>query len=161
MAGDIRLLFVDDEQDFVDFMVLRLRKQGFDVSAFTDPLKALEETEGKTFDVGLLDLKMPGMDGEELLRRLKERTPRMEIIILTGHGGIESAFRTGQLKAYEYLLKPCDYGELTAAINRAFARRIKAVQELKAERVDDLMKRAMYFSPQSLLEELRKLDAEE
>ena len=161
MAGDIRLLFVDDEEDFVDFMVMRLEKQGFVVSAYTDPLKALEETESKVFDVGLLDLKMPGMDGEELLRRLKERAPKMEIIILTGHGGVESAFRVGQLHAYEYLLKPCNYEELTAAINRAYGRRIKSVQQEKAERVDDLMKRAMYYSPQSLLEELRKLDEAE
>jgi len=157
MASKIRLLFVDDEEDFVTYMTKRLERHDLDVHAFMNPVKALKETENQTFDVGLLDLKMPEMDGEELLKRLKQRDPRMEIIILTGHGHVESAFRSAKAGAYEYLLKPCDFDGLVAAINNAYARRIKAVSGEKAGRVDDLMKDAGRMSPLALLKKLKSL----
>jgi DNA-binding NtrC family response regulator len=74
------------------------------VVAYLDPIEALEKKVGQSFDAALLDLKMPGIDGEELLRRLKDLDPLVEIIILTGHGSIESAFRTSRNGAYQYLL---------------------------------------------------------
>jgi DNA-binding NtrC family response regulator len=157
MAGKIRLLFVDDEKDFVTYMTKRLKRHDLDVHAYDNPVQALDETEGHTFDVGLLDLKMPEMDGEELLKRLKQRDPRMEIIILTGHGHVESAFRTAKAGAYEYLLKPCDFDQLVASINNAYAKRIKALSQEKAGRVDELMKGASGMSPLALLKKLKKL----
>ncbi len=158
MSERIKLLFVDDEPDFVDFMTRRLRRHDLEVAAYTDAVEALRETEGRTFDVGLLDLKMPQMDGMELQRRLKERDPRMEIIILTGHGSIETAFESGRLAAYEYLLKPCDFDQLVRAITNAYAKRIKALQGEKAQHVDSLMKRALSLSPLDLLKELKKIN---
>ncbi len=157
MAGKIRLLFVDDEKDFVTYMKKRLERHDLDVHAYNNPVQALDETEGQTFDVGLLDLKMPEMDGEELLKRLKQRDPRMEIIILTGHGHVESAFRTAKAGAYEYLLKPCDFDQLLAWINNAYAKRIKALDREKAGRVDELMKGAPGMSPLTLLKKLKDL----
>ena len=100
---------------------------------------------------------MPEMDGEELLNRLKERDSGMEVIILTGHGSIESAFRSGQSGAYEYLLKPCDFDGLISAINNAYARRIKALSGEKADQVDDLMKQAGGMSPLELFKRLKKV----
>jgi DNA-binding NtrC family response regulator len=158
MSRRIQLLFVDDEADFLEFMSMRLRRHDLDVAAFTSGVTALAETEGRQFDVGLLDLKMPEMDGMELLRRLKERDPRMEIIILTGHGSIESAFESGRRDAYEYLLKPCDFDGLVRGISTAYAKRIRALQADKAQRVDSLMKRALSFSPLDLLAELKKVN---
>ena len=98
MSEKIRLLFVDDEDEFVKYMTKRLTRHEIEVHAYTNPVQALEETAGQSYDVGLLDLKMPKMDGEELLNRLKERDPTIEIIILTGHGSIQIGlpFGTGR-----------------------------------------------------------------
>jgi DNA-binding NtrC family response regulator len=155
MGEKIQLFFVDDEQDFVKFVTKRLEPHGFEIHAYTNPVQALRETQGGRFDVGLLDLKMPEMDGEELLHRLKERDPAMEIIILTGHGSVESAFRSAQRGAYEYLQKPCDFNALVSSINTAYSKRIKALSADKADQVDDLMKHAGEMEPLTLLKRLK------
>jgi DNA-binding NtrC family response regulator len=159
MGDKIQLLFVDDEEDFVKYVTKRLKPHDFEVHAFTNPVQALQETDGESFDVGLLDLKMPDMDGEELLNRLKKRDPGMEIIILTGHGTIESAFRSAQRGAYEYLQKPCDFDALVSSINNAYSKRIKALSAEKAKQVDDLMKRAGEMKPLTLLKRLKNIHA--
>ena len=157
MTEKIRLMFVDDEEDFVDYMTRHLEGNNLEVRAFNSPIRALKETGGQTFDVGLLDLKMPGMDGEELLKKLKERDPGMEIIILTGHGSIESAFQASKDGAYEYLNKPCDFDVLLSAINNAYAKRIKNLNLDQTEQVNQLMKSAGRFSPLELLKRLKKI----
>jgi DNA-binding NtrC family response regulator len=157
MSEKIQLLFVDDEEDFVKYMTKRLEQHDFEIQAYTNPVQALREAEGANFDVGLLDLKMPEMDGEELLNQLKKHDPGMEIIILTGHGTIESAFRSARQGAYEYLLKPCDFDALVSAINNAYSKRIKALSAEKAQQVDDLMKRAGEMKPLTLLKRLKKI----
>jgi DNA-binding NtrC family response regulator len=157
MTDRIRLMFVDDEEDFVDYMTRHLEGNNLEVLAFNNPVQALKKTRGLNFDVGLLDLKMPGMDGEELLKKLKDRDPDMEIIILTGHPSIESAFRTSKDGAYEYLSKPCDFDVLLGAINKAYAKRIKNLNRDQSERVNTLMKSASRLSPLELLKRLKKL----
>jgi len=157
MTDKIRLMFVDDEEDFVDYMTRHLEESNLEVHAFQNPVQALKKTSGETFDVGLLDLKMPGMDGEEMLKKLKERDPHMEIIILTGHPSIESAFRTSKNGAYEYLSKPCDFDVLLGAINKAYAKHIKSLNRNQSERVNTLMKSASRLSPLELLKRLKKL----
>ncbi len=157
MSEKIQLLFVDDEEEFVSYMARRLKRHDFEVHAYTSPLEALEATAGQTHDVGLLDLKMPEMDGEELLSRLKERDPTIEVIILTGHGSIESAFRSATDGAYEYLLKPCDFDQLISSINSAYAKRIRTLDEARAAQVDELMGHAGGMSPLALLERLKEI----
>jgi DNA-binding NtrC family response regulator len=157
MTGKIRLMFVDDEEDFVEYMTRNLEGNDLEVHAFKNPVRALKETGGQSFDVGLLDLKMPEMDGEELLKKLKERDPGMEIIILTAHPSIESAFRTSKDGAYEYLSKPCDFDDLLSAINKAYAKRVKNLSRDQSERVNKLMKMAGRLSPLELLKRLKNL----
>ncbi len=157
MSDKIQILLVDDEEEFVNYMKKRLERHDLEVHAFTNPVVALEQSKGATYDVGLLDLKMPEMDGEQLLHRLKERDPGVEIIILTGHGSIESAFRSAKDGAYEYLLKPCDFDALVASINKAYAKRIKAISEAKAAQVTDLMQQADTMPPLTLLKELKRI----
>jgi DNA-binding NtrC family response regulator len=157
MGEKIQLLFVDDEEEFVNYMTKRLQRHELEIHAYTNPVEALEKTEGRTYDVGLLDLMMPEMDGEELLNRLKERDPTIEIIILTGHGSIESAFRSAQVGAYEYLLKPCDFDDLVSSINKAYAKRIRALSVAKAKQVDELMGHAEGMQPLALLQRLKKI----
>jgi len=155
MGEKIQLLLVDDEEEFVNYMTKRLERHDFEVHAYTHPVEALEKTRGRSHDVGLLDLKMPEMDGEELLNRLKERDPTIEIIILTGHGSIESAFRSAKVGAYEYLLKPCDFDDLVKSINTAYSKRIKAVGKEQAKEVEELMSHAGGMSPLDLLRRLK------
>ncbi len=159
MSQKIQLLFVDDEQDFVKYVTKRLALHDFEIHAYTNPVQALRDTEERQFDVGLLDLKMPEMDGEELLDRLKDRDPGIEIIILTGHGSVESAFRSAQHGAYEYLQKPCEFDALVSSINNAYSKRIKALSADKAKQVDDLMKRAGEMKPLTLLKRLKNIHA--
>jgi DNA-binding NtrC family response regulator len=158
VSEPIKLLFVDDEEDFVEYMSMRLRRHDLDVEGYTNPKKALKETKGRTFDVALLDLKMPEMDGEDVMRELKKRDPHLQFIILTGHGSIESAFRTGQMGGHEYLLKPCDFDGLVRSITNAYAKRIKALQAEMAPQVDNLMMKALGMSPLGLLKELKKIN---
>lgn len=157
MSDRIQVLFVDDEVEFVTYMKKRLERHELDVHAFTNPVEALGATEGHSYDIGLLDLKMPEMSGEELLNELKVRDPGMEIIILTGHGSIESAFRSAKKGAYEYLLKPCDFDDLVASINTAYAKRIKALSGASAARVDAVMENADGLPPLAVLKELKKV----
>jgi DNA-binding NtrC family response regulator len=161
VSEKIRLLFVDDERDFVKYMSRRLKPHEIDVHACTNPVQALEETEGQNFDVALIDLKMPEMDGEELFDRLKQRDPTIEIIVLTGHGSSGSAFRTAQAGAYEYLLKPCEFADLVGSINRAYAKRIKALSAKRGPQVDDVMERAGESEPLATLGRLKKIRDEQ
>jgi DNA-binding NtrC family response regulator len=153
----IQLLFVDDEDEFVDYMSRRLRPREIDVHAFTDPVRALKETANQHFDVALLDLRMPKMDGEELLNRLKERDPTIEIIILTGHGSATSAFRSAREGAFEYLLKPCEFVDLVSSINNAYAKRIRALDRERGRQVDELMQRAEKIEPLTMLNRLKEI----
>ena len=157
MKEKIRLLFVDDEDEFVEYMTRRLEPRGIEVHAYTNPVQALEETVTQNFDVALLDLRMPKMDGEELLNRLKERDPTIEIVILTGHGSASSAFRSAQEGAFEYLLKPCEFVDLVSSINKAYAKRIKALSGERSKQVDELMQRAGKIQPLTMLDRLKKI----
>ena len=158
MARKIRLLFVDDEEDFTTYMKKRLQKRDMEVDSFTDPLKALQETLGRKYDVALLDLKMPGIDGEELLRRLKERDSKLQIIILTGHGTVQSAASASRSGATEYLLKPCEFDDLVRAITNAYSKGVAARRQDKQSELEKLMANAVGLSPLELLERIRKLD---
>jgi len=159
MATKIRLLFVDDEKKFLENISESLSLRDLDVTSFTGGAGALEAIEsGKKFDVALIDLKMPGIDGEELLLRIKDHDPAMEVVILTGHGSVKSAASLTRSGAHEYLLKPCDIDEVLRAVTSAYAKKIKSLNAIKEERVDNLMARAVGLSPLELLRQLREMD---
>ena len=114
------VLIVDDEPRFLRSLkkILDIRK--FHVMTVDRGDKAIEVARSRSIDVTLLDLKMPGMDGEETLRQLKELQPDMQIIILTGHGSLASETSCTEKGAYSYLRKPCDIEEILTAMARAF-----------------------------------------
>jgi DNA-binding NtrC family response regulator len=157
MTDRIRVLFVDDETDFLDYMTKRLTSRDLDVSAYSDPVQAWEAAQEQRFDVALLDLRMPGLEGDELLGRLKARDPHMEVVILTGHGTIETAFRTSKAGAFDFLQKPADFDEVVRAIAGAYARRVKALHRETAAVADSLLLRALDTSPLDVLRALRRL----
>ena len=117
-----RIMVVDDEAPFRKLLERRLSKEGNAVEGFESSKSALSAAEQKHFDVALVDIKMPGMDGIELLRRFKEIHPSMEIIIITGQGTIDSAIAAMKLGAYDYLTKPCKLSELDLIVQKAYER---------------------------------------
>ena len=116
----IRLLLVDDEKGFVDIISKRMSKRNIDVTkaySGTDALQALRKAD---FDVVVLDLKMEGMDGIEILKLFKKIVPDLAVIMLTGHGSEEAARDGINFGAFDYLTKPCDLEELVAKIKEAY-----------------------------------------
>ncbi|NJB68838.1 DNA-binding NtrC family response regulator [Desulfobaculum xiamenense] len=137
------ILIVDDEVAFVDAIARRLDKRGFDiVSAHSgdEALNALAAND--KVDVVILDVKMPGMDGIETLKEIRRQFPLVEVIMLTGHGTVESAIEGMKLGAFDFLLKPSDIEELTAKVAEAKSR--KAGHEdkiLEAQSLDIVLRR--------------------
>lgn len=113
------ILVVDDEADFRDLMVKRLTRKGYGVSGAACGEEALALIRDRMFEVALVDLKMPGMDGLELLGHLRTVSQETEVIILTGHGTTETAVEAMKMGAYDYLTKPVDLQELQVLIEKA------------------------------------------
>ena len=102
----IKLLICDDEIKFLESIAQRLELRGFDVTKASGGQAAVDAAEQGGFDLALLDLKMPGMNGIEVLEILKKKHKYLEVIILTGHGSIDSAVESTKLGAFSYLSKP-------------------------------------------------------
>jgi len=118
----IRLLMVDDEQEFLQAVEPGLARRGFDVTLAGDGIRALELLEQRSFDVVVLDVKMPGIDGVDTFREIKKRAPGLPVILLTGHGNIADAFETSREGVHEYLTKPCDVEKLAEVVRQAATR---------------------------------------
>ncbi len=114
-----KILLVDDEREFVQTLSERLLMRDMGSAVAYDGESALEVVREDEPDVMILDLKMPGIDGIEVLRRVKETQPEIEVIILTGHGSEADRETCLQLGAFDYLQKPVDVEELSATIKRA------------------------------------------
>ncbi len=130
--GSPRLLLVDDEIDFLESAGKALTRRGFLVEGASDGEAALDIMEHLEFDIAVLDVKMPGIDGVELFHQIKSRFPSLPVVILTGHGSIQQAFQTSKDGVYDYLAKPCDMDKL-AEICRAALRRNESHAEVKSE----------------------------
>ncbi|NVM21822.1 MAG: response regulator [Desulfobacterales bacterium] len=115
-----RILIVDDEERFVTTLSKRLTERKLDVVGVYSGKDAIEEVTNKLYDVVILDVKMPGLDGVETLREIKKINPGIEVIMLTGHASVDSAVEGMRLGAYEYLMKPCEIDELMEKINGAY-----------------------------------------
>jgi DNA-binding NtrC family response regulator len=118
------LLLVDDEQPFVDIMTRRLVQRDFAVSAAFSGQEALDRLGADgSVDVVVLDVRMPGMDGIETVRRIKKAHPLIEIVMLTGHATVETAVAAIQRGAFDYLMKPCNLDELILKVGEALKRK--------------------------------------
>ena len=161
MPDKIRLLIVDDEVKFLDSISKRLELRGFDVAKASNGKDAVETARNEKFDLALLDLKMPGMDGREVLEILKKEHKFIEIIILTGHGSLESAVECTKLGAYGYLPKPYELDSLLEVLKEAYEARLKKKFEHDQTRMQKMMQIATGSSPLGILRALRELDDEE
>ena len=118
-----RVLLVDDETIFTKNMSKLLKNRGYQVTAVNSGDNAIRELEQNHFDVIVLDLKMPGMDGITTLKEIMKLGLFTETLILTGHGSIDSALEAMKLGAYDYLTKPCEIDELVAKIEAAWEKK--------------------------------------
>ena len=129
----IRVLLVDDELSFVETVQKRLAVRRLEVRVANSGPAALEELARDPVDVVVLDFKMPGMDGIEAIRAIKERHPLVEVILLTGHANLEASLEGMALGAFDYLLKPVGIDELVYKIEDAHHK--KSLQEVKIRRL--------------------------
>jgi CheY-like chemotaxis protein len=120
MADPVRVLLVDDEERFALNLARLLRGRGFEVATAFDGAAGVAAVEnGPGFDVVVLDVKMPGMDGIEALDRIKAIAPDTEVLMLTGHANVETGIEAMRAGALDYLMKPCDIEDLVAKIQEA------------------------------------------
>ncbi len=119
-AQPIRLLLVDDEEAFVNVLLKRLAKRHIHATPALNGTVALQRMRHNDFDVALLDLKMEGMDGIEVLKILKKMAPELPVIMLTGHGCRISAQDALANGAFDYLSKPYDFEDLLLKIREAY-----------------------------------------
>lgn len=117
----LRILLVDDEEDLVGAMAERLALRGFLVETATSASDALRRLHEDPFDVLILDVKMPGIGGLNLMAEMKRKRPDLPVILFTGHGSVADAERGMQQGAFDYLMKPIEVDELVGKIRHAAA----------------------------------------
>ena len=157
----IKLLIVDDEVKFLESISKRLVLKDFDVTTAVNGKEAIESAEKGFFDVAVVDFQMPGMDGAQVLRTLKQKHKYLEIIMLTGHATVDSAVECTKLGAFKYLEKPYDFENLVETIQEAYEARLKKKFEHNQKRMEQIQKLSISASPLGLLRALAKLDDEE
>jgi DNA-binding NtrC family response regulator len=126
MTKGVSVLLVDDDARFIDVMSRRLELRGFTVasaSSGAECLSALDDGGTSRYDVVVLDVRMPGMDGLETLSTVRSRHPLVEIVMLTGQGTVENVIEAMKLGAFDYMMKPCDLEMLIAKLDQAAARK--------------------------------------
>jgi DNA-binding NtrC family response regulator len=130
MKRKLKVLLVDDEKEFVETLADRLKMRDIESSVAYDGPEALSALHEKDPDVIVLDLRMPGMDGIEVLRRVKKAYPNIEVIILTGHGQAKDEEAAREIGAFTYLKKPVQLDSLLAQIRGAFKLRMQKLENL-------------------------------
>ena len=161
MGNDkINLLLVDDEEQFVKSISKSLGVRGFNVIAVNRGDKAIEAARKYPIDIALLDLKMPGLSGEETLKILKKEHEWMEVVILTGHGAIDSAIECTKTGAYSYLQKPCELDQLLEALKNAYKKKVMNRNKIEEKKMNELLKISRSSKPREILRRLREIDSE-
>ncbi len=131
--GGLRILFADDEAHLRDLMQMELPRLGHEVTVCPDGASAIRALEKGPYDAALLDLKMPGLTGIEVLGKIKQLNPETQVIILTGHATVDTAVQALRLGAFDYLTKPCKWAELEVILARIAERRDMANKTVALE----------------------------
>ena len=137
----IQVLLVDDERDFVEMLSLRIEDEGHQVRPAYSGQEALQALDEAESDVVILDIKMPGMDGIETLKTIKARYPLVEVILLTGHGAVDTAVEGLKSGAFDYLLKPANFEELVLKMKAARKRKAEQEERIRKAEALSLMRR--------------------
>ena len=144
-----RLLLVDDEKQFVEALSERLSMRDYDVTNCLTGEAAIEKIENYNFDVVILDVRLPGISGTEVLREIKKLKPLTEVIMLTGHGTVEMAIEGMKLGAFDILMKPCEAEDLTVKIDKAHDRKAEQEDRIRAAKLSNFAS-----SPRSVLNDV-------
>ena len=131
------VLLVDDETEFLETLVKRIKKRNVNVHGAKSGEEALSFLENQAVDVVVLDVRMPGLDGIETLRKLKKNHPLIEVIMLTGHASLEVAIEGMELGAFDYLMKPVDIDDLLYKLQDAYKKKsiqVEKIHRMKEER---------------------------
>ena len=144
-----RLLIVDDEEQFVEALSERLSLRDYDVTTSLTGEDAIEKIKNFNFDVVILDVRLPGIEGAEVLREIKSLKPLAEVIMLTGHGTVEMAIEGMKLGAFDFLMKPCETDDLTVKIDKAHDRKAEQEDRIRAAKISDIAS-----SPRSVLNDV-------
>ena len=137
-----KVLLVDDEEDFVEMLSLRLKESGEKVAVAYNGQEGLDTLVNTPIDVVILDIKMPGMDGIETLREIKKQFPLVEVIMLTGHGSTETAVEGMKLGAFDYLMKPADFSDLSTKLEGARKRKDEQEERIRKAEVKLLVRKS-------------------
>jgi DNA-binding NtrC family response regulator len=144
MATDLVML-VDDEIPFVETMTKRLAKRDLNVIAAFSGQEALDILDKQpNVDVVILDVKMPGMDGIETLRKIKSAYPLIEVVMLTAHATVESAIEGMKFGAFDYLMKPCDMDQLIGKVNEATRKKQGHEEKIREAHVKEILSKRGY-----------------
>jgi DNA-binding NtrC family response regulator len=154
----INILLVDDEEALLDSIKRRLQIREFNVIAVNRGDKALEVVRRYPIDVAILDLKMPGMSGKEVLVNLKRDYPWLEIVILTGHGSFDPENETVYGQAYTYLAKPCDLQTLLHVLVEAYKKTVMNRNKIALADMADILRTPTMKSAREVLKKLQELD---
>ena len=127
----IDILIVDDEQDFVEMLTMRLTDEGHRVRAAYDGDEGLAALEEAPCDVVILDIRMPRMDGITALKEIKRLYPVVEVILLTGHGAVDTAVEGLKSGAFDYVQKPADFAELLEKLGAARDRKVEHEERIR------------------------------
>lgn len=134
---DFNVLFVDDEVDFLETLLKRMKKRQVNACGVNSGEAALNYLKDHAVDVVVMDVRMPGMDGIETLRKIKKTNPLLEVIMLTGHACLEIAREGMEVGAFDYLMKPINIDELLYKLQDAFKK--KSIQMEKIKQLEEVM----------------------
>ena len=134
-----KVLLVDDEVDFLKTLAERLEARGLKVGTATSGEDAVANADKEGYDLIVLDLSMPGIDGLETLKRIKTKQPDAEIIMLTGQGSIRTSIEAMKLGAEDFLQKPVNISELMDKISEAKDKRLLVLQSKSVKEIEKIL----------------------
>ena len=134
-----KVLLVDDEEAFLSIMSERMKNRGMTVLTTASATEAISIVEAESFDVIVLDLQMPGMDGLEAINTLKSKQPELQIILLTGHVTLERGIEAMKLGAADLMEKPADINILEYKIRKAHATNRILAQKRTEEKIKEII----------------------
>jgi DNA-binding NtrC family response regulator len=144
----MRMMLVDDEERFLSTTQKLLTKKGYDVVTASSGTEALEIIRVQNIHVVILDVKMPGMDGNATLKEIKRQVPLVEVIMLTGHATMESAIDGLKSGAFDYLMKPVDIDIIIQKAEEAFEKRQGQEEKIRVAQMRKIIK-----SPSEIIRE--------
>ncbi|MFC1852573.1 response regulator [candidate division CSSED10-310 bacterium] len=138
MAGE-KILLVDDEQEFTEVLSQRLETRGMKVDVARNGLEALKKIEDHVYDVIIMDMVMPELNGIEALKRIRKSNPELQIILLTGHATLEKGIEAVKLGAMDFLEKPADIKKLMNKITEGRSKKMLHETKQLEDKIKDIL----------------------